>query len=370
VTLHPLARPAGPGGPTHRGTGPQDHPSTADEWTGEWATDVQEPPLARADYFDVAALLDGRLPGPPEPDYGQRADGVRLFYRGQVNLLFGDPESGKTWLALVAAVAALAAGDRVLVLDLDHNGAAATVSRLLALGADAAVLADLDRFRYIEPGDRSELYSVVDDCAEWEPGIAVVDSLGELMPMFGAASNSADDFTSVHAAVLKPLAKSGAAVLLIDHQAKGADSRSFGPGGTGAKLRAIGGVAVRVTVRDAFTPGHGGSALVTVKKDRHGGVRRHCSGGGREPLFGMLRLRAFAGDTLVGEIDTPQDGECAPTDFSLSASNPERTAADVAELDALTPSPRSKRDVQERMGWGSDRANTALGAWRESKAAA
>src|SRR5258705_3697449 len=63
---------------------------------------------------------------------------------------------------------------------------------------------------------------------------------------------------------LKPLAKAGAAVLAVDHLAKNADPRAQGPGGTAAKRRAIGGVSLRVKVKQPFTPGHGGSALLLV----------------------------------------------------------------------------------------------------------
>jgi hypothetical protein len=81
-------------------------------------------------YTDVAAMLDDTLPEPPRPEVLMRTDGVPLFYRGEVNVLFGDPEHGKTWVALAACAQVLEAGGHVLVADLDHNGAAAIVSRL------------------------------------------------------------------------------------------------------------------------------------------------------------------------------------------------------------------------------------------------
>ncbi|MCT2031940.1 AAA family ATPase [Dietzia cinnamea] len=315
----------------------------------------------------MAALLAGTIPGPPEPAYGRRSDDRHLFYAGQVNLIFGDPESGKTWVALAAAVEALNAGQRVLVVDLDHNGPASTVGRLVALGADPAALADLGRFRYLEPEDRTDVYNLVDDAADWAPHVAVVDSLGELLPMFGSSSNSADDFTVVHAGVLKKLAMAGAAVLLIDHLAKGSESRTFGPGGTGAKRRAVGGSAIRVRVKDAFTPGSGGAAYLTVNKDRHGGVRQHCPTGDREPLAGVFHLRSFTGGILLAETMAPAEGESAPSDFGIAARNPERLAADVDALSQLDPPPTSKRDVQTRMKWGSDRAVESLDEYRRRR---
>lgn len=318
-----------------------------------------------ANYVDVAALLDGDFPEPPKPRYGPRTDGVAIFYAGQVNSLFGDPESGKTWVALAASAKAMIQDERVLVIDLDHNGPESTVARLLALGAPAEVLRSRERFRYIEPEDRGELRQVVDDTAGWPPNVVVVDSLGELMPLFGSNSNSADEFTVVHSSVLKPLARTGAAVVVIDHLSKGSDSRTYGPGGTAAKRRAIGGTSIRVRAKVAFTPGKGGSAYLTVNKDRHGGLRRYCPTGDREPLAGVFHLRAFTGDVLEAEVVPPADGESAPPEFGISGRDPEKLAADVSELGDLNPPPRSKRDVMERMEWGSDRATSALAAWRE-----
>ena len=320
-------------------------------------------------YFDVAALLAGELPPAPAPKFGLRDDGVPIFYAEQVNLVFGDPEGGKTWVCLWCAATELMSNPqaRVLVLDLDHNGAAATVTRLLNLGVPKEVLADLNRFRYIEPEDNREVRDIVEDMADWQPTIVLVDSLGELLPMFGSSSNSADDFTLVHTRVLKPLARTGAAVLLVDHLAKGSDSRTFGPGGTGAKRRAIGGVSLRVRVENAFTPGKGGSAFLSVNKDRHGGLRRHCPTGDREPLAGIFKLHAFADEVLEATIAAPKDGERAPADFAIGAADPQRLETDVAALSELDPKPRSQRDVIERMKWGGSRAAEALRAWRSAQ---
>jgi hypothetical protein len=82
-------------------------------------------------YTDIAAMLDGTLPEPPTPEVLSRSDGRAMFYKGEVNLVFGDPEHGKTWVLLGACAEALIDGGRVIYVDLDHNGAAAIVSRLL-----------------------------------------------------------------------------------------------------------------------------------------------------------------------------------------------------------------------------------------------
>jgi hypothetical protein len=62
-----------------------------------------------------------------------------------------------------------------------------------------------------------------------------------------------------------------------------------------------------------------------------------------------------------------EDGSTAwkVTAPKLDKATEDGTDADVAELDALVPPPRSKRDVHDRMGWGSDRAQKTLARWRE-----
>jgi hypothetical protein len=189
----------------------------------------------------------------------------------------------------------------------------------------------------------------------WRPAVATVDSVGELLPILGLSSNSPDDFTLAHARVLKPLAQAGACVIVIDHLAKNTESRAAGPTGTNAKRRAVGGVSLRVVLKDPFTPGRGGAAALTVHKDRHGGLRRACP----TPKGG----EAYAGTFIIEEsegiaswrIAAPRNDDKPPGDAS---------AEDIEALNQLNPPPESVRDVKERLNWGSDRAAKALQQWR------
>lgn len=241
----------------------------------------------------------------------------------------------------------------------------------LALGASVDALADRERFLYVEPDDRSHLLAVVGDMKVWTPNVVIVDSLGELLPLFGSSSNSADEYTDAHRAVLKPLAKTGAAVQVIDHLAKGTESRTLGPGGTAAKRRTIGGVSLRVTVNEPFTPGKGGSAWLTVNKDRHGGLRQHCPTEGKEPSAGLFCLAPSPlGDGILEPvIRTPQPGDRPPKSFGINGRGADSLVEDVAAIDSLDPPPTSKEDVKDRMRWGSTRAHAALKAWREQQGA-
>src|SRR5690625_756007 len=88
----------------------------------------------RVQYGNVGALLAGEIPPAPIPEILARQDGTGLFYPGQVNMLFGDPETGKTFVALAAIVESINAGCKAAMLDLDHNGMESIVSRLIDMG--------------------------------------------------------------------------------------------------------------------------------------------------------------------------------------------------------------------------------------------
>ncbi len=50
-----------------------------------------------------------------------RKDGFHLFYRGRVNNLIGESESGKTWVALLAVVQEIKAGNKVVFVDYEDS---------------------------------------------------------------------------------------------------------------------------------------------------------------------------------------------------------------------------------------------------------
>ena len=320
----------------------------------EDAADLPEPTADRPDLFlDLKAFMEGTGPAAPPRVVGTREDGESLFYAGQVNLMFGDPESGKTMLADACAAEALRGGRRVAVLDMDHNGPGSTVSRLLTLGAPRAALADLDRFRYVEPEDAAHLRAIVIALVTWGPAVAVVDSIGELLPLLGLSSNQPDDFTMAHARVMKPLAHAGAAVLAIDHLAKNTESRASGPTGTNAKRRAVGGVSIRVVATQPFTPGRGGRALLTINKDRHGGLRAACPPPER-------------GEQVAGTFILDEDERGIRWRIVSPDGRPTREQnadIDVQALDDLTPPPASVADIKARMHWGTARASAAWKAF-------
>ena len=230
------------------------------------------------------------------------------------------------------------------------------MARLLGLGATPEQLSDPNRFRLCEPEDQDELMLAVGLLRAWRPAVVVVDSIGELMPMLGYNSNSPDDFTAANRRVMGALGTAGAAVIAIDHMPKSDDARAHGQTGTAAKRRSTNGASYLVTLTEPFAPGRGGAASMTLHKDRPGQVRAHCPvDGGKKQPAGRFVMTSDPSGVVTWKVTTPK----------LATANPDRLMADVAEVDGLVPAPRSKRDVQDRLGWGSDRAMAALTKWRD-----
>jgi hypothetical protein len=287
----------------------------------------------------------------------RRSDGKCLFYSGAVNTVFGPPAAGKTWLALAAVVEALEDGKRAAYLDLDHNGAQVLVSRLGALGAQLETLADPDKFKLADPEDREQVMAVVADLVAWGADLVVLDSLGELLPLFGASSNSPDDFTVVNRAVPAALARRGVTVVVLDHVAKNADSQRMGATGTYAKERASDGVRLRAAVGTASDAAHAGNYKFTVKKDRQGGLLSECPHGDREPLAAVLELNPSPSGGIQWRVRAPSAGERNPDEVADPSL--------VATLAGLDPPPQNVREVRGRLKVSMAKA---VSVWREFNA--
>jgi hypothetical protein len=166
---------------------------------------------------------------------------------------------------------------------------------------------------------------------------------------------------TVHAEVIKPLTRNGASVLVVDHLAKNADSRSFGPTGTAAKMRAADGVAIRVTADRQFTPGSGGTAKLQVYKDRYGGVRNNYPSDPK-PVIGTFELISD-GDTLDYAFHSAQ---VVPI-RKARKDDGEQLAEDVAKLREIYTTKPKVRDARETLKCKQDRAMRAVNAFTDAE---
>lgn len=296
-------------------------------------------------YADLSWLLSGQAPEIVPPEYVVRADGSPLFYKGRINGIFGDPETAKSWLAMCAVVEALHRGHRAVYLDVDHNGSAEIATRLMALGAAAQHVANPDLFKIAEPEDVMGLRQFIQDMLEWRPEVAVVDSLGEIVPMLGLKSTDNDDITKALRAILKPLAHViGACVIAIDHLPKGTEARTSGYaiGGT-AKKRAVDGSYLSAEVILAPAPGKVGKISLSIEKDRNGALRATSPG----KHAGTFVLDSSNSQYTRWSIEMPSmstDGRMRPTVLMERVTRfvQEWTGSELATRNEITKSVKGK----------------------------
>ncbi|HEX3840812.1 MAG TPA: AAA family ATPase [Acidimicrobiales bacterium] len=211
----------------------------------------------------------------PKPSVLERSDGVRLLYPGRLNLLMGETESGKTWAALVAVTQELGARNHVIYCDFEDSPES-VVERLRALGATVEQITS--GLTYINPAGR------FDELAQEEmrdaiarkgvPTLAVIDGVTEAMGDVGLDPSSGPDVAAYYASSPRWLARTGAAVVLVDHVTKSRENRGRWAIGSERKLSGLDGAAYGFEMVRPFGRGRTGSVKVTVAKDRCGHIRQ------------------------------------------------------------------------------------------------
>jgi hypothetical protein len=227
----------------------------------------------------------------PEPSILRRADGHHIFYAGKINALFGESESGKTWIALEAVRQELEKNNTVFYLDFEDS-VRGIYNRLNTLGAD---LRHFKTFLYSNPsepltqGAREALLTRID---EYKPSLIVVDGVNAAMNVMGLDLEKNKDATSFSQEVLRPMRLHNAAIITIDHVTKSKDNRGNYAIGAQAKRADIDGCAVAVEVEIAFGRGIDGALALKVTKDRPGFVRAICQEGKN---LGVANIKALEG---------------------------------------------------------------------------
>lgn len=223
---------------------------------------------------DLAEIIDGLVDGTlqrPLPTLGRFAgadDG--LFYRGRVNGLYGEPNKGKTWVALAIVAEVLDDGGAVGWIDLEEP-AAGIVGRLLDIGVPGAVIAE--RFAHFAPEETIRHAAAMQEALdELGPDLVVIDSTGEALALEGYGPNNDDEVATWFRHWPRWLAArpSAPGVVVIDHVVKDEHSRGLWPGGSQRKKAAINGAAFMATPIRELGRGVEGRLKLVTSKDRHG----------------------------------------------------------------------------------------------------
>ena len=295
-------------------------------------TDHIEQVRERSSWFPKPLDLDG-TEEEPAPEFLARNDGYRLFYKGKINALVGESESGKTWVALHAVAQCLQVGQSVIYIDFEDSGRG-ILSRLRSLGISNEQFAT---FTYANPDENLQLeqrVDLVEALAMQAPDFIVVDGVNASMTLLGLDLTSNRDATFFSQQLLKPLALSGAAVVTIDHVTKSKDNRGNYAIGAQAKRADVNGVAIMVEVEEPFGRGMTGILNLKVTKDRPGHVRAIS----KEAKFvGRVILRSQVDGSVKMVVEAP------PAD--ANSLRPTHLMESVSKLLEAASAPLSKTSV-------------------------
>jgi hypothetical protein len=254
----------------------------------EISKDSSWKPVALSDYYDG-------LFQEVKANILTRTDGKSLIYAGKVHSFYGESESGKSWVAQIATAELLKSDKKVIYIDFESDPQD-IVKRLKSLGVSRANL--LQYLTYIRP----ETARQVDDpywdaiLAPDSASLVVIDGVTESLTMWGGETVDNDSITKWMRQFPRKVAQeSGAAVILIDHITKNAETRGrFAIGGQ-AKLATIDGAAYIVEPIEVLSPGRVGTLTLRVTKDRIGDVRASA---------GMYRKSDRTQEAAVFTIDS------------------------------------------------------------------
>lgn len=230
--------------------------------------------------LDLTPTLTGGILTPP-PTLLTRADGTSLLYLGRIHSLSGEPEAGKTWVALEAVKQSIASGTHVLYLDFEDTPEG-IVGRLLAMGAHPesirAYLHYVRPDRAIDGKARTQISALLDAHPH---ALAVIDGVTEAMTLHGLDPYNNPDAAKFYEMLPRFITRhrNAPAVLLIDHVPKSEDRSKRFAIGAQHKLAGLDGAAFVVDIVQSFAPGQPGFSRIRVAKDRPGQVRRNAVGG-------------------------------------------------------------------------------------------
>ena len=305
-----------------------------------------EPDIHGWEPVDVAAVLSGDYQ-PPQPRYLAREDDQPLIYPAATNAIFGESETGKSWIALHAAAQALNAGHGVAYVDFEAT-APVILNRLLALGVDPQSL--IDHLTYISPHrplTDAAAAAVRAEIDRTGAELAVLDGITGAMGLHGLNPLDNSDVEKFDRMLPRPLAEDGLCVLQIDHVTKDRENRQRYAIGAQHKLAAISGAAYRVDPLKPIAPGHHGELKLTIAKDRHGQIRE------ANPSFaGVFHLDASDPEQPRAWVDAPPDKD--------KPFRPTVLMERVSRHLELIMHPVSKKEIHDSVPGRADALHTAI----------
>jgi AAA domain-containing protein len=211
------------------------------------------------------------------PTLFERTDGVCLLYPGMIHSIHGESESGKSLIMQFQCVQLIMQGEDVLYVDFESDPVSVT-QRLIEFGATVEAIGD--HFHYHQPEVKPDSPSERDAWAEMlsrKYTLAVIDGVTDALGVFGCSTKDNDDVAGWIREVPKVIAaRTGAAVVLVDHVTKDTSTRNRYAIGGQAKMAGLTGAAYTVEVTSPLGQGLRGEVVLRIAKDRPGAMRSRC----------------------------------------------------------------------------------------------
>lgn len=197
-----------------------------------------------------------------------RTDGAGLLYSGDLNWIYGDSGSGKTWIALAATVQQLTAGRHVVWVHYEDPTPATIIGRLKDLGVTRQLA--VDQFHYYDPqGAPVPWPEFIDLCRSHDATWVTLDSVGEALNAAGINEDSDTEVGPWINTGPRAVANAGIGFVAVDHGTK-AKNNKLHPSGSKRKRAAVTGAALLIEPIISPTVDRDGMLRITCAKDRHG----------------------------------------------------------------------------------------------------
>ncbi len=275
---------------------------------------TEQPELSSWAPVDLTGALAGDDVEPPT--LFSRSDGVCLLYPGRTHAFQGESETCKSWAAQLAVKQTIAKGGNVLYIDFEDD-VGGVVARLRSLGLSDVQIAG--HFTYIRPDEplhgrhgeatpaSSDLLTALE--ARGPFALAIVDGVTEAMTTEGLDLISNADIATWMRLIPRRLARTGAAVVVLDHVTKDQATQGRYALGGQHKLSGLSGACYKFSLLKYFARSSGsepvdGRFAITVTKDRPGYVRAHAG----DDKVGELHLTSWPDGGVSATVEPPQSG--------------------------------------------------------------
>jgi hypothetical protein len=295
---------------------------------------------------------------PLKPTMLIRADGHGLIYPGKIHSIYGESESGKSFVMQHFAAVEIMAGRKVLYIDFEDSPGE-IVHRLKLFGATPEQIRS--GFTYVQPME--SLGTIKAQAAfmgllKGEYSLCVVDGFTTAMNMIAPSTGSPESQVAQFMAALprKIVRRTKAAVITVDHVVKAKDSRGRFAVGSQEKINQVTGAAYAIEVERMIAPGNRGELVVRVTKDRIGQVRANA---------GKWRANDRTQEVARFVVDSTD-----PTWCNVIVENPEEKQAGtwrptylmqkVSEYLEACTEPLSTKAIKEAIAGKAEHVGTAL----------